>query len=125
MIVILGDVNAKSSTWYKHDKRTYESSKFNRIKFQFGLQQLIQGPTQILSNSSSSADLIFTFEPNLVMESGFYASIHENCHHQLVYAKFNLKCGILDLMNARYSIINMGMLIRSREQLNNIHGKYY
>ena len=25
------------------------------------------------------------------MESGVYSSIHENCHHQVIYAKFNLK----------------------------------
>ena len=25
------------------------------------------------------------------MESGVHSWLHENCHHQLVYAKFNLK----------------------------------
>ena len=25
------------------------------------------------------------------MESGVHSSLHENCHQQLVYAKFNLK----------------------------------
>ena len=57
----------------------------------FALKQLIQKATHILSNSSSCIDLVFTSQPNLVMESGVYSSLHENCHHQLVYAKFNLK----------------------------------
>ena len=25
------------------------------------------------------------------MESGVHSSLHENCHHQITYAKFNLK----------------------------------
>ena len=88
LIVILGDFNAKSSNWYK---TTYEGSKIEAITSQFGLKQLIQEPTHILSNSSSYIDLVFTSQPNLVMESGLHSSLHENCHHQLVYAKFSLK----------------------------------
>ena len=41
MIVILGDFNAKSSNWYKHNKTTYEGPKIEAIKSQFGLKQLI------------------------------------------------------------------------------------
>ena len=52
LIVILGDFNAKSSKWYKHDKTTYEGSKMEALTSQFGLKQLIQDPTHILSNSS-------------------------------------------------------------------------
>ena len=91
MIVILGEFNAISSNWYKHDKTSYEGSKIEAITSQFGLKQLIQEPTHILSNLSSYIDLVFTSQPNLVMESGVHSSLHENCHHQLVYAKFNLK----------------------------------
>ena len=35
-------------------------------------------------------DLIFTSQPNLIMESGVYSSLHSNCHHQVVFAKFKL-----------------------------------
>ena len=82
---------AKSSNWYKHNKTTYEGSKIEAITFQFGLKQLILEPTHILSNSSSCIDLVFTSQPNLVIESGVQSSLHENCHHQLEDAKFNLK----------------------------------
>ena len=34
---------------------------------------------------------MFTSQPNLVIESGAQFSLHENYHHRLVYAKFNLK----------------------------------
>ena len=30
-------------------------------------------------------------QPNLIMELGAHSSLHENCHHQLVYAKFDLE----------------------------------
>ena len=35
--------------------------------------------------------MIFSSQPNLVTESGVQSSLHENCHHQITYAKFNLK----------------------------------
>ena len=91
LIVILGDFNAKSSNWYKHDKTTYEGSKIEAITSQFGLKQLIQEPAHILSNSSSCIDLLFTSQPNLVIESGVHYSLHESSHHQLVHAQFNMK----------------------------------
>ena len=36
-------------------------------------------------------DLIFTTQPNLVVESGVHPSLHANCHHQLAFVKFNLQ----------------------------------
>ena len=36
-------------------------------------------------------DLIFTKQPNLVIESGVHASMDLNCHHPIVFAKPNLK----------------------------------
>ena len=35
--------------------------------------------------------MIFTSQPNLVLESGVHSSLHPNCHHQTVFAKINLK----------------------------------
>ena len=45
--------------------------------------------THILGNSSSCIDLIFTLQPNLSVESGTQPSLHPNCHHRIIYAKFN------------------------------------
>ena len=56
----------------------------------YGLHQLIQEPTHILNSSSSCIDIIFTSQPSLMMESGVHSSLHPNCHHQEVFAKFNL-----------------------------------
>ena len=46
--------------------------------------------THILSNSSSCFDLIFTNQPNLVIDNGTYPSFHPNCHHQIINCKINL-----------------------------------
>ena len=43
-----------------------------------------------MNNSFSCIDLIFTTQPNLVMESGVHSSLHANCHHQLPHVKFHL-----------------------------------
>ena len=91
LIVFLGDFNAKSSNWYKYDTTTYQGSEIDDITSQLGLKQLIQEPTHILTDSSSCIYLIFTSQPNLVMESGVHSSLYQNCHHQIIYAKINLK----------------------------------
>ena len=89
-IIVLGDFNAKSNNWCKSDITSLEDSKVDTIANSYGLNQLIQEPTHILNSSSSCIDLIFTLQPNLVMESGIHSSLHSNCHHQIVFAKFNL-----------------------------------
>ena len=92
LIVALGDFNAKTTNWYKNDINSYEGLKIDTITSQFGLQQLINEPTHLTANSSSCIDLIFTSQPNLVMESGVHSSLHPNCqHHQIVFARINLK----------------------------------
>ena len=51
-----------------------------------GPQQLIDEPTHIRKSSSSCIDLIFTNQPNIV-NRGTYPSLHENCQHQITFAK--------------------------------------
>ena len=91
LTVILGDFNAKSSLWCNNDITTYEGSKIDGVTSQFGLHQIIKEPTHFIGDSSSCIDLIFTTQPNLVMESGVHSSLHANCHHHITFAKFNLK----------------------------------
>ena len=68
LIVALGNFNAKTTNWYKNDINTYEGLNSGTNTSQFGLQQLINEPTNLTVNSSSCIDLIFTSQPNLVME---------------------------------------------------------
>ena len=91
LTVVLGDFNVKSNLWCKSDKTSCEDSKIEDITSQFGLQQIVNESTHHTRNSSSCIDLIFASKPNLVMESCVHSSLHENRHHQIIYAKFNLK----------------------------------
>ena len=84
-------VNARSSNWHNKDKTSFEGNTIENVTSQLGLDQIINEPTQILPNSSSCIDLIFTFQPNMVIESGIYSSLLSSCHHQIGFAKFNLK----------------------------------
>ena len=91
LTVILAEFNVKSENRYKHDKTSYEGSKIDALTSQFGLQQIIKEPTHILAESFSFIDLIITSCQDLVVESGVHSSVHPNCHHQITYAKFDLK----------------------------------
>ena len=91
LVVAIGDFNAKSKSWYINDSTTSQGNVLENITSQFGLQQIIKEPTHILDNSSSCIDLIFTSQLNLIIELVVYLSLHPNCHHQLVYVKFNLQ----------------------------------
>ena len=91
LTTVTGDFNAKSNIWYKHDKTSFKGSTIESIITQFGLHQLINEPTHLLQNSSSCIVLIFTSQTNIVVESAFHPYRHSNCHHQIVFAKCNLK----------------------------------
>ena len=91
LLVAIGDFNAKSTNWCANDQTSFEGKKIEHITSQFGLSQIINEPTYILDSSSSCIDLIFNSQPNLVIESGVHPSLHQNCHHQIIYAKFNLQ----------------------------------
>ena len=54
------------------------------------VSQSINEPTHLQTSNSSCIDLIFTDQPNLSENSGVHASLHPNCHHQIVHSSFNL-----------------------------------
>ena len=96
--ILLGDFNARSKSWLVHDITNNEGTQIESISSLYGFSQLISEPTHILRNSSSCIDLISTDQPNLVINSGIKSSLHENCHHQITYSKFNLQTIYLHLV---------------------------
>ena len=91
MIAVLGDLNAQTKVWYPLGKTTSESTRIDGITSQFGLEQVIHEPNHITRDRPSCIDLIFASQPNLVVEPGVQYSLHQNCHHQILSARFNLK----------------------------------
>ena len=91
LTIMIGGFNAKSKQWCKTDKTSFEGSQLQLLTSKFGLSQIFTEPTHILENSRSCLDLLFTPQPNMVMDSGVHASLHPHCHHQIIFAKFDLK----------------------------------
>ena len=90
-MMILGDFNAKSSSWYSKDITSPEGFRIESLTSFYSFTQIISAPTHILPTSSSCIDLIFTDQPNIIMNSGVHSSLHPNCHHQIIFSKINLK----------------------------------
>ena len=91
LTIVLSDFNAQTQIWSPLGKTTYEGTSIDNIMSQFGLEQLIQKPTHIIGARTFSIDLIFASQSNLVVESGVQSSLHQNCHHQIVFGRFILK----------------------------------
>ena len=91
LTVVIGDFNARSSKWLTDDKTTQEGLKIENLFSQFPLSQVINEPTHTSQNFNSCIDLLFTNQQNLITDSGIHPSLHSNCHHQIIYGKFNLK----------------------------------
>ena len=64
--------------------------KVHKLTTTYHLQQLISDCTHIFPNTSTCIDLIFTDQPNLVVDNDGHPSLHTNCHHQITYCKFKL-----------------------------------
>ena len=62
----------------------------DNVASSYVFNQIVQEPSHIPNSPSSYFDLIFTSQPNLVMEFGIYSSLHSNCHPHIVFTKFNL-----------------------------------
>ena len=86
LVIAVGDFNMQSQ-----DKTNFEGDAIENLTSQFVLYQVIKEPAHILDTSSSCINLIFTSQPNLITESGVHSSLHSNCHHQIIFAKFNFK----------------------------------
>ena len=71
--VILGDLNTKSPVWWH------------------GFKQLISNPAHRLPQSLSCNDLIFTDQPNYVIDCGAHPFLHLNCLHQIIFCKLDIK----------------------------------
>ena len=91
LVVAIAYFNARSSSWCINDKSNYEGTKINCLATEYDLKQVVKELTDLLESSSSCIDLIFISQPNLVMDAGVHPSLHANCLHQIVYAKYNLK----------------------------------
>ena len=86
--IIVCDFNVRSSTWGSGDTTTTEGTNIEELTYH-RFEQVIDEPTNILPNSTSSIDLIFADKPNFIVENSAFLSLHVKFHHQIVYSKLN------------------------------------
>ena len=65
VVIITGEFNCRSSRWWQRDTDNEEGKVLK-----LGLHQLISEPTHIMGDSNSCIDVIFTDQPNLLLQSG-------------------------------------------------------
>ena len=78
-VVITGDFNCRSTQWWAKDIENSEGKEFEPLTSDLGLHQLISEPTHLMGGSQSCIDLIFTDQPNLVVESGVHLDLPQVC----------------------------------------------
>ena len=70
--------NAWFPTWWDDDETSLEGSRLDSLSSFHGLHQLLKEPAHLIESLISCIELIFTNEPNLVIDSGFHPSLHTN-----------------------------------------------
>ena len=83
--IILGDFNARSLSWWNKDKTKMEGTHLEALTSLHNFHQLISEPTHLLPHSNSCIDLIFTDQPNLVVNCGTHPSLNPKCHLQITH----------------------------------------
>ena len=72
----IADFNARSNNWCHSDKTAYKGKKVESLTSQCGLKQVSNDPTHVLQSNSSCVDLMFTSQPNSVINSVVHSSFH-------------------------------------------------
>ena len=90
-MVTLGDFSAEYKSWCLDEIATYKSSIIDSLSATHGLHQLIFQSTHPLQTSSTFIDLIFTDQPNLVVNKGVHFSFPKSCFHQITFCELDLK----------------------------------
>ena len=71
----------KTRTLYINDKATTEDAKMQFTASKYKLHQIINESIHVIDNPLFCTDLIFTSQPNLVVDSSVHPSLHPNYHH--------------------------------------------
>ena len=79
----MGDFNARTSVWWIKDKTKIERTQLKSLT-------TVHGFHYFHYITIICIDLIFTDQPNLIVDSGVQPSLHSICHHQVTYCKLNL-----------------------------------
>ena len=110
----MGHFNARSSNWCKYDMSNNEGVQIDSVTSAHGLEQLISEPTQILSNSSSCIDLIFTNQPNLVFIPLFILIVTIKSFTVRLICKLNIHHLIKGMFGIMLKLIRMAYYLHCK-----------
>ena len=116
--VILGDFNGRSSKWWSNDITNPNSTITDFLTTTHGFKQLISDATYILPQSSYCVDLIFTDQPNYVIDCGTHLSLNKTWHHQITFCKLNLKVEYPPPISVLSGILKNQIMVQLKELLN-------
>ena len=88
--ILEGDFNTKSSKWCNRDKSNRAGIELDNTTTSAGYSQLINEPTHFVNKTSSCIDPIFSSDLNITTNCEIVNTIHEKCHHDIIYGTFNL-----------------------------------
>ena len=63
--------------------------RFSAEKAWAGCSRLINEPTHFVNKTSSCSDSIFFSDVNITSNYGIEKTIHEKCHHHIIYGTLN------------------------------------
>ena len=73
----------KSRTLFTNEKATTEDAKMEFATSKYELHQIINELIHVIENPLFCTDLVFTSQPNLVVDSSVHPSLHPNYDHQI------------------------------------------
>ena len=115
---ILGDFNAKCTNWWSNGTNNPCGLLLKNLMPTYNYSQVINEPTNFEPQKTPSCiDLIFSNQPNLILESGVHPSLSSFCHHQIVFVKINFKLilppvykrEVWHFKNARFDLIKQSI----------------
>ena len=95
-IIVTGDYNSHNKKWYHGDGSDKFGLAIQETFEKYGLTQMVDQPTYFGPKSNTLVDLFATNQPNLVIANEIHPSPDDRCHHQINFAKLNLKCTVPD-----------------------------
>ena len=121
-IFFSGDFNCHSQSWWPACNTNAEGKEIEQLTLSLGLTQIISEPTNFEPHKQPSCvDLIFTDQPNIVIENGTRASLDITCHHQIIFCRINMTLmppPPYDRKVWHYSRANIDSLRRSIDNVN-------
>ena len=89
--ILIGDFHAKSSKQCNSDIWNRAAIELDNITTSAGYSQSINEPTHFVNKTSSCIDLILSSDLNITRNCGIEITIHEKCHHDIIYGTLNFK----------------------------------